>query len=289
MAELLGTCARERESAWAKLRGWGCGTQNPLRRAQRAGAGAHGGALPRAGGARCQPRLRRDALFPAARKDAAASEGGRAQGTAGAKRQSAPGAARGEGAPSGRPRQSPQAGLGPDAAGVSGHAPCAASPPSALRRPAGRRGRGRLHLPVRVGGAGYCMPDPRTWTQSLELPAERQNRLLGVLKAAEARGRVRALRLRYTRMRAEEIALLIQRQKSARAAIRLELFLPPQLKPTRIPDPWTAKRCRQAPVGAGRGGARPPPHTPGPSLSPRQRRRVETILEENVDGSIFPR
>lgn len=47
----------------------------------------------------------------------------------------------------------------------------------------------------------YGMPDPRTWTQALELPSERQNRLLGILKAAEARGRVRALRLRYTRMR----------------------------------------------------------------------------------------
>ncbi|XP_057637866.1 protein LKAAEAR1 isoform X2 [Chionomys nivalis] len=107
----------------------------------------------------------------------------------------------------------------------------------------------------------YSMPDPRTWTQASELPAERQNRLLGVLKAAEARGRVRALRLRYTRMRAEEIALLIQRQGSARAAIRLELFLPPQLKPTKIPDP----------------------------LDRQERRRVETILEEAVDGSIFPR
>ncbi|XP_023482763.1 protein LKAAEAR1 isoform X2 [Equus przewalskii] len=94
------------------------------------------------------------------------------------------------------------------------------------------------------------MPDPRAWTQSVELPAERQDRLLGVLKAAEARGRIRALRLRYTRMR-----------KSARAAIRLELFLPPQLKPTRIRDP----------------------------LDRQERRRVETILEEKVDGSIFPR
>ncbi|XP_053430921.1 protein LKAAEAR1 isoform X2 [Nycticebus coucang] len=99
---------------------------------------------------------------------------------------------------------------------------------------------------------GYRMPDSRACTQSLELPAERQNRLLGVLKAAEARGRVRALRLRYTRMR---------RQKSARAAIRLELFLPPQLKPTRIPDP----------------------------LDRQERRRVETILEESADGRIFPR
>lgn len=47
----------------------------------------------------------------------------------------------------------------------------------------------------------YCMPDPRTWTQALEPAAVRQNRLLGVLKAAEARGRIRAMRLRYTRMR----------------------------------------------------------------------------------------
>lgn len=48
---------------------------------------------------------------------------------------------------------------------------------------------------------GYRMPDPRAWTQSLEPPTARQDRLLGVLKAAEARGRVRALRLRYTYMR----------------------------------------------------------------------------------------
>ncbi|XP_008575103.1 PREDICTED: protein LKAAEAR1 [Galeopterus variegatus] len=105
------------------------------------------------------------------------------------------------------------------------------------------------------------VPDPRAWTQALELPSERQDRLLGVLKAAEARGRVRALRLRYARMRAEAISLLIRQQKSARAAIRLEVFLPPQLKPTRIPDP----------------------------LDRQERRRVETILEEDVDGGIFPR
>lgn len=48
---------------------------------------------------------------------------------------------------------------------------------------------------------GYRMPDLWAWTQSLEPPAARQDRLLGVLKAAEARGRVRALRLRYAHMR----------------------------------------------------------------------------------------
>lgn len=163
---------------------------------------------------------------------------------------------------------------------------------------------------------GYRMPDPRAWTQSLEPSTARQDRLLGVLKAAEARGRVRALRLRYTYMRvrrgasgrggharrwgslagdrralrkrvrvaagrgcpagesragptlwgsetphaapdpqAEEISLLIQRQKSARAAIRLELFLPPQLKPTRIPDPLDRQ---EVPGNPGRGGGGPP-------------------------------
>ncbi|XP_021503360.1 protein LKAAEAR1 [Meriones unguiculatus] len=107
----------------------------------------------------------------------------------------------------------------------------------------------------------YRMPDPRSWIPAFQLPADRQDRLLGVLKAAEARSRVRALRLRYTRMRAEEIAILVQRQGSAREAIRLELFLPPYLKPTKIPDP----------------------------LDRQERRRVETILEEEVDGNIFPR
>lgn len=148
---------------------------------------------------------------------------------------------------------------------------------------------------------GYRMPDLRAWMQSLELPAARQDQLLGVLRAAEARGRVRALRLRYSHMRvrlgagggprpappaergrrrgdrlrlragrpgrarrgagsearsprgpqAEEIALLVQQQKSARAALRLELFLPRKLRPTRIPDPLDRQ---EVPASLGRGG-----------------------------------
>ncbi|XP_004586197.2 protein LKAAEAR1 isoform X2 [Ochotona princeps] len=107
----------------------------------------------------------------------------------------------------------------------------------------------------------HRMPDPRAWTQPLEPPGEPQDRLIGVLKAAEARGRVRALRLRYNRLRTEEILLLIQHQRSARAAMRLEVFLPPQLKPTRIPDP----------------------------LHRQERRRVETILEDRAEGGNFLR
>lgn len=53
---------------------------------------------------------------------------------------------------------------------------------------------------------------------------------------------------------AEEISLLILRQKSARAAMRLELFLPPQLKPTRIPDPLNRQ---EVPASPGRGGEGP--------------------------------
>ncbi|XP_004841235.1 protein LKAAEAR1 isoform X2 [Heterocephalus glaber] len=105
------------------------------------------------------------------------------------------------------------------------------------------------------------MPDPRSWTQSLDQPAGRASPLLSVLKAAEVRGRDRALRLRYIHMRAEEITLLIRQQSSARAAIRVELFLTPQLKPKRVLDP----------------------------LDRQERRHVETILEEAADGSIFPR
>lgn len=47
----------------------------------------------------------------------------------------------------------------------------------------------------------YGVPDPRAWTPPLEQAAGRANQLLGVLKAAEARARVRALRLRYIRLR----------------------------------------------------------------------------------------
>ncbi|XP_062058419.1 protein LKAAEAR1 [Lepus europaeus] len=109
--------------------------------------------------------------------------------------------------------------------------------------------------------AALRVPDPRAWAQPLEPPGQRQDRLVGVLQAAEARGRVRALRLRYNRLRTEEISLLLRRQRCARAAVRLEAFLPPQLKPTRIPDP----------------------------LNRQERRRVESILEDKADGVVFPR
>uniref|UniRef100_A0A8I3P6B8 LKAAEAR motif containing 1 n=1 Tax=Canis lupus familiaris TaxID=9615 RepID=A0A8I3P6B8_CANLF len=117
-----------------------------------------------------------------------------------------------------------------------------------------------------------AMPHPRAWGRPLEMPAVRQDLLLGVLKAAEARGRIRALRLRYIRLRAEAISLLIQQQESARAAIRLELFLPPQLKPTRIPDPLDRQEVRAGPGGAERGVAASAHHL-APPVPPAEEAR----------------
>ena len=59
-------------------------------------------------------------------------------------------------------------------------------------------------FPSESAELGYRMPDPRAWTLPLEPPAQRQDRVLGVLKAAEARGRVRTLRLRYARLRVRQ-------------------------------------------------------------------------------------
>ncbi|XP_072591370.1 protein LKAAEAR1 isoform X2 [Vulpes vulpes] len=108
-----------------------------------------------------------------------------------------------------------------------------------------------------------AMPHPRAWGRPLEGPAVRQDLLLGVLKAAEARGRIRALRLRYIRLR---------QQESARAAIRLELLLPPQLKPTRIPDPLDRQEVRAGPGGAERGVPASARH-PAPPFPPAEEAR----------------
>ena len=62
---------------------------------------------------------------------------------------------------------------------------------------------------------------------------------------------------------AEEISLLIQKQSSARAAIRLELFLPPQLKPTKIPDPLDRQEVRGKPRDRWEGAV--PRHTLAPA------------------------
>lgn len=68
--------------------------------------------------------------------------------------------------------------------------------------------------------------------------------------------------------------------------MRLEVFLPPQLKPTRIPDPLDRQ---EVPVSPGKGEGGPTRmHTRPQPLSP-QRRRVETIMEDKAEGGNFLR
>ncbi|XP_056105966.1 protein LKAAEAR1-like [Rhinichthys klamathensis goyatoka] len=55
--------------------------------------------------------------------------------------------------------------------------------------------------------------------------AERQNQLTAQLKAAEARNRVRQLRLHYQDLKEQEINLMISCQSTAQRAVRLEHLL----------------------------------------------------------------
>ncbi|XP_077191986.1 protein LKAAEAR1 [Paroedura picta] len=63
-----------------------------------------------------------------------------------------------------------------------------------------------------------------------------QKRLVGVLKAAEARSRLRNARLQYQNLRAQEIHFLISFQRSAKGAVRLEVFLPPRKNLAKLSD-----------------------------------------------------
>uniref|UniRef100_A0A673WRG6 Uncharacterized protein n=1 Tax=Salmo trutta TaxID=8032 RepID=A0A673WRG6_SALTR len=74
----------------------------------------------------------------------------------------------------------------------------------------------KRHIPV---GHHHC--DDRD-----EEEKRRQDLIIGQLKAAEARNRVRQMRLQYRNMRTQEINLMISCQSSAHTAVRLELLLP---------------------------------------------------------------
>ncbi|XP_053309872.1 protein LKAAEAR1 [Spea bombifrons] len=64
-------------------------------------------------------------------------------------------------------------------------------------------------------------PPPRT----RDPEQEKQTKVVGHLKAAEARNRIRLMRFRFQCMRAQELANMISCQPAARDAIRLEVFL----------------------------------------------------------------
>ncbi|XP_060540308.1 protein LKAAEAR1 isoform X2 [Pantherophis guttatus] len=60
--------------------------------------------------------------------------------------------------------------------------------------------------------------------------------LIGVLKASEARNRLRNARLQYQNLRAQEINFLISFQRNAKGAVRLEVFLPPRRNIAKLSD-----------------------------------------------------
>ncbi|KAJ8370737.1 hypothetical protein SKAU_G00107650 [Synaphobranchus kaupii] len=85
-----------------------------------------------------------------------------------------------------------------------------------------------------------------------DLEKKRQDTLIGQLKAAEARNRIRLMRLRYQNKRAQEINLMIACQPTALKAVRLEMLLPTKVSQLSSCD----------------------------SLDRLERRRIEEILED---------
>ncbi|XP_033646520.1 protein LKAAEAR1-like [Asterias rubens] len=86
----------------------------------------------------------------------------------------------------------------------------------------------------------------------VDVEKEKHSQLIGQLKAAEARNRLRVMRLRYQNNRAQEVKHLISCQPTAIKAVRLQAMVPP------VPDR----------------------NSPGDELDKLQRTRVETILED---------
>jgi hypothetical protein len=90
--------------------------------------------------------------------------------------------------------------------------------------------------------------------QMIKFEKERHERLIGQLKAAEAKNRSRILRLRYYNLKEDEIENLIESQSSALKAVRLEAFLP-------------SVREKKVNVES--------------ELTPIQKRRLESILDDS--------
>jgi len=69
-----------------------------------------------------------------------------------------------------------------------------------------------------------------------EREKERHTKLIGQLKAAEGRNRIRLMRIRYENNKASEINHLISCQPSALRAVRLQSLVPPRPEQIRIRD-----------------------------------------------------
>ncbi|XP_072270480.1 protein LKAAEAR1 [Pyxicephalus adspersus] len=76
-----------------------------------------------------------------------------------------------------------------------------------------------------------------TRKQILDLEQKRQAKVVGQMKAAEARNRVRLMRFRFQFMRTQELNNLISCQPTALDAIRLEALLPTRASAADTCDP----------------------------------------------------
>ncbi|XP_071503790.1 protein LKAAEAR1-like [Diadema antillarum] len=104
----------------------------------------------------------------------------------------------------------------------------------------------------RVQDLGKKQAEDLRKENQVDLENEKHNQLIGQLKAAEARNRLRVMRLRYQATRAQEVKHLISCQPSAIKAVRLQAMVPA------VPDK----------------------SSPGDSLDKLERSRVETLLED---------
>ncbi|XP_075071409.1 protein LKAAEAR1 [Mixophyes fleayi] len=78
---------------------------------------------------------------------------------------------------------------------------------------------------------------PEHHRQIPDLEQDRQTKVVGQLKAAEARNRIRLMRIRFQYMKTYEFNNLISCQPTARDAIRLEVFMPPRSHKENPKDP----------------------------------------------------
>lgn len=93
----------------------------------------------------------------------------------------------------------------------------------------------------------------------IKFERERHERLIGQLKAAEARNRTRIMKMRYFHSKQDEIDHLIDSQPTATKAVRLEAFLPP-VKQDKVKVDST--------------------------MTPIQRRRLERLIDDNKNALV---
>ncbi|CAF0836953.1 unnamed protein product [Brachionus calyciflorus] len=114
-----------------------------------------------------------------------------------------------------------------------------------------------------VSSANDLIKDKKTTLEEAEriikIEKDRHDRLIGQLKAAEARNRNRILKMKYFNAKQDEIDHIIESQPTAIKAVRLEAFLPPvRTKKQVVSD----------------------------KLNPIERRRLEAIIDDDANSLI---